>query len=323
MTSGHGNSPSSAIAAEIKLLRKGRGIRARDLDQRCGPYLRELAGSRAGEVAELRRVLAVELTAQAAKLPEDLRTAAMVSLGLSEDTKQLVLFGDRVAWLAEQSSRNDRTILRRIDVAEQLLAEEIAGELQCRVGTLPTANGWYLDEFRTVLRLDTPTPEAHERRRIVATRAGLSQVTAWVDVPRDRDDPPSGLDAQVLCGGRLVRRAVPATNLFEFVIELPAPLDAGEQHEYELILRMPPGEQMRPHYIYTPEYKCNAFDLTVRFDLNHQPAWTRMVSGETVRKFENAVPNGKQLSLNGAGEVHVRFGNPVMYLGYGVQWQFS
>ena len=207
MTSGHGNSPTSDIAAEIKLLRKGRGIRARDLDQRAGPNLRELAGSQAGDIAELRRALAAELSAQAAKLPEDLRAAAMVSLGLSDDTKQLVLFGDRVAWLAERSSRNDRTVLRRIDVAEQLLAEEIAGELQSRVGTLPVADGWYLDEFRTVLRLDAATPEAHERRRIVATRPGLSQVTAWVDVPRDRGDPPSGLDAQVLCGGRLVRQA--------------------------------------------------------------------------------------------------------------------
>jgi len=46
-----------------------------------------------------------------------------------------------------------------------------------------------------------------------------------------------------------------------------------------------------------------------------------VVSGETVRMFDPAHP-GDPVSLNGAGEAHVRFANPVMYLGYGLQWQF-
>ncbi len=304
------------------MLRKGRGIRARDLQQRIGPNLRELAGDPQGDVSDLRRSLANELSSSAARLPDDLSMAVMASLGLLTETRQMEHFGDRVTWLAERVARNDRTILRRIDDAEKLLAEEVSTELRTRRGHVTSsANGWYLDEFRTVLRLDTPTPESHERRRIVSTKPGLSEVMAWLDVPRDHDQPRMNLQAEMLVGGRLVRRADPAGNRHAFFIELPEPLAAGEMHEYELILRVPPGEPMRSHYIFTPEYQCNAFDLTVRFDLARPPAWIRVVSGETVRMFDPGHP-GDPVSLNGAGEAHVRFSNPVMYLGYGLQWQF-
>jgi hypothetical protein len=325
MTSIPDEAPTDLIAAEIRSLRKGRGIMARDLRQRVGRYLRELAGDPQGDVSDLRRSLASELISCAAKLPDDLNQAIMASLGLLDEHRQLENFGDRVTWLAEKVARNERTVLRRIDEAERLLAEEISTELRSRRGrVLSAANGWYLDEFRTVFRLDTPTPEAHERRRIVAIKGGLSEVMAWTDVPRDQDQPRMELQAEVLVGGRLVRRpdrADPAGHRHAFYIELPAPLAAGDTHEYELILRVPPGEPIRSHYIFTPEAQCNAFDLTVRFDLARLPAWIRVVSGETVRMFDPAHP-GDPVELNGAGEAHVQFANPVMYLGYGLQWQF-
>jgi hypothetical protein len=322
MTSSQDDAPTSQIAAEIRLIRKGRGIRARDLQQRVGPHLRELIGESRGDASDLRRNLASELRDCAARLPEDLRMAVLASLALLEDTREMELFGDRVTWLAERVSRNERTVLRRIDDAERLLAEEVNAELADRRGRVVTStNGWYLDEFRTVLRLDTSTPESHERRRIVSTRPGLSEVMAWLDVPRDADQPRMNLEAEVLVGGRLVRKADPAGHRHAFFIELPEPLAAGDSHEYELILRVPPGEPMRSHYIFTPEYQCNAFDLTVRFDLARMPAWVRVVSGETVRMFDHGHP-GHSASLNGAGEAHVRFDKPVMYLGYGLQWQF-
>jgi hypothetical protein len=320
MTSSQDDAPTSQIAAEIRLIRKGRGIRARDL--RVGPHLRELIGASLSDTGDLRRRLAGELSNCAAKLPEDLGLAVLASLAIHDDTRQMEHFGDRVTWLAERVARNERTVLRRIDHAERLLAEEVSTELTARRGrVVSSTNGWYLDEFRTVLRLDTPTPESHERRRIVSTRPGLSEVMAWLDVPRDADQPRMNLEAEILVGGRLVRKADPAGHRHAFFIELPKPLAVGESHEYELILRVPPGEPMRSHYIFTPEYECNAFDLTVRFDLARPPTWIRVVAAETVRMFDHGHP-GDSVSLNGAGEAHVRFDKPVMYLGYGLQWQF-
>jgi hypothetical protein len=316
---------TAVIAAEIRALRKGRGVSAGDLGRRLGPHLEELAGRPAASAVagDLRQALAGELSDCAARLPPDLRTAVLVSLGLTAETRQMAHFGDRVWWLAERCGYTYRTGLRRIDAAEQLLAEQIAGDLRRRRGrTAAAPAGWYLDEFRAVLRLDTATPESHEHRRLVATRAGLSEVVAWLDVPRSPGKPRIGLCAEVAYGGRLVRREEPgsSSSRFQFVIELPVQLQPGDTHDYGLILRVPPGEQMRSHYLFTPECRCDTIDLRVRFHPGHLPVWVRQVEAETVRMFDDAQPGGESLSLDAAGEVHVRFQNPAMYLGYGLQW---
>jgi hypothetical protein len=311
------------IANEIRALRKGRGIQAIGLEHRLGPHLRELvAGSGERGVAVLRHSLIGQINGRAAELPEDLRVTITASLGLSDATRQMPYFADRVSWLAAHLGRDERTAQRRIDEAEQLLAEELTRELLRRRGRAPASPaGWYLDDLRTLLRLDTPVPESHEHRRIVATRAGLTEVMAWLDVPRDHGQPRLELQGEMLYGGRLIRREQPTRNRFQFIVQLPSPMQPGDEHEYGLLLRMPPDQPMRPHYIFTPECQCNRFDLRVRFDTERPPRWLRRVEGETVRTFDEAQPKGDLLQLDEAGELHVEFGNPALYLGYGVQWQ--
>ncbi len=46
----------------------------------------------------------------------------------------------------------------------------------------------------------------------------------------------------------------------------------------------------------------------------------RLVNRETVRMFDATGPDGRMVGLNGVGEAHVRFDNPVMYLGHNLQW---
>lgn len=315
---------TEVLAAEIKSLRKGRGLPARSLDRQLGPLLTEFIGaSDDSDISELRQRLTRELSRCAARLPDDLQDIALTSLGISEQTRHMPFFGDRVDWLAQKSDRTARTVLRRVAVAERLLAEEVAKELAQRQDrTVAAPDGWYLDESAVTLRLDTPTPESHERRRIIATRAGLSEVMAWMDVPRDRDQPRMNLEMEIVYGGRLVRREEPSRSRFHFFIQLPTPLQLGDSHEYEMILRVPHGDQMQPHYVVTPECHYNLFDLRVRFDPQRLPAWVRRIDGETVRMFADAQPGDQQIELNALGEAHVRFRNPTLYLGYGLQWHF-
>jgi len=189
-------------------------------------------------------------------------------------------FGTRVNWLAARLKRDYRTALRRIDEAEQRLAEVIATELRRRRGRTAVApNGWYIEEFRALLRLDTQAMESHEDRRIVSTRENLTEVMAWLDVPRDADQPGAELQAEILYGGRLIRQEQPSRNRFHLMVQLPKPLQPGEEHKYGLILRMPRDMLVRPHYILTPECQCNNFDLTVRFDPARPPAWVRSQAG--------------------------------------------
>lgn len=307
------------IVTEIRSLHKGRGIQVHDLDARLGPHLMELAG---GNPATRRQALAQQLNGCALELTSDLRLAVTASLGLLGQTRQMPYFRERAEWLAGQLGRDYRTALRRIEAAEKLLAEVIAGELQQRRSRAATApNGWYLGELRTLLRLDTPTPEAHEHRRVVSTRAGLQEVKAWLDIPRSPDQPGPDLSAEVLYGGRLIRREQPSGSRFQFFIQLPAPLEVGEEHEYGLVTRMREGAAMRSHYLVVPECRCDAFNLRIRFHPDRQPGWVRRVDGETVRMFDDAQPKGDLAEPDAAGEVHMEFRNLTMYLGYGIQWQ--
>ena len=69
---GRGDSQTEFIAAEIKALRKGRGLAAGDLDTRLGTRLRELAAAASpapGDTAQIRRALAGELITLAERLP--------------------------------------------------------------------------------------------------------------------------------------------------------------------------------------------------------------------------------------------------------------
>lgn len=310
------------ITDELKVLRKGRGVHAPDLDARLGTYLRELSsGPYEADVATRRAVLIAQLNACTGRLAPDLQAAITASLALSEEASRGRNFGDRVTSLAAEFDFEYRTALRRIDTAQVLLAEQITQELRRRRGrTATTPSGWYLERFQVVLRLDTPVPESTEVRRIVATSSGLDEVVAWLDAPAVPGATAPDVEGDVTYGGSLLRREHPSGGRFLFVVKLPKPLQPGDRHEYGLHLRMSDHKQMTPHCIFTPECQCDFYDLRVRFHRDQLPGWIRRVEAETVRMFQDAKPDGDLLVPDAAGEVHAAFSNPALYLGYGIQW---
>lgn len=313
---------SEQVAAEIRALRKGRGLQAGDLDSRLGPLMRELADG--ADAAARREALITQINRCTEQLLDDYRVAIEADLALSAETKQQPYFNQRVSWLAGRIGRDDRTALRHIDRAEQRLAELIAIELRRRrdqTQTQVSPQGWYLAELRTVLRIDTETLESEEDRLIVSTCEDLTEVMAWYYLPRDADELGADVQAQVRYGGRLVKKEQPSRNRFTFMIRLPHPLQPGQQHQYGLMLRMPLHMLRSPHYLVTPEYKFNKFDLRIRFDPSRPPTWIRRVDGETVRTFEVPQPTGDLLVPDMAGEVHQEFHDLALYLGYGIQWK--
>jgi hypothetical protein len=307
------------VAKEIGQLHKGRGLQAGDLDSRLGPLLGELAGT--AEAAARRQALTAEINRYAGQLLDDYRMAVGASLALSAETIDEPLFTRRASWLGERLGRDTRTALRRIREAEWRLAELIAGELRRRRARIPAApEGWYLAELQVVQRLDADIVVSEQDRRIVSTREDLTEVMAWLDLPSDTNQPGADLRAEIRYGGRLLRKEQPSRTGFNLMVQLPKPLQPGEEHRYGLSMRMPRQMLKRPHCLVTPECQCDRFDLTVRFDPARLPDWIRRVDGETVRTFENAQPGADLLVPDAAGEVHEEFRDLALYLGYGVQW---
>jgi hypothetical protein len=182
---------------------------------------------------------------------------------------------------------------------------------------------WYIKSFTALLRMDTSPPEAQEQRAIVATADGLSELATALSLPRHPkdSDPSHHLDVEVLHGGLLQRREQPWETYFRNVIVLPRPLQAGEEHEYAMRLRVPPGQPMAAHYVHVPHRRSDYFELRVRFGLDRLPRAIWMLPGVPTAVIYQLSPARQTLTPDRAGEVHVKFRQLQIGLGYGICWQ--
>lgn len=330
---------SPVIATEIQALRRGRGLRG-DVAGRIGPLLRELAASGRAEesappgaapaagndAAQLRRILGGKLEVLAGRLPEDLRTAILAALALHPATVDMRTYELRREWVARQVERVARTAERRIEEAQELLAQEIAAELarvRSRPAYLAEQESWYIESFSAVFLLDGEVPEAVERRVIVPAVDGLAELALTLDVPLDPGSPRPPLLLQMIKGGELLRVEELARTRTRYLIRLPHPLRAGESHEYEMRIAAQPGGPLRDYYVFRPERRCDAFDLRVRFDRRKLPAWVRRVAAEDVHSynsFEGLPAADETVAVDSTGEVSASFSGLRPHYGYGLQW---
>ncbi|MGH3879642.1 MAG: hypothetical protein ACRDSK_21660 [Actinophytocola sp.] len=307
------------LTEELKRLRKGRGVHAPNIAQRAGPALRRLCGIRSDDgPATVRDRLATTLRSLAERLPDDLRLALLVQLGLHESADRPQL-GERLDWLAGKLARDSRTARRRADLACEQLAEA--------AGALPAlapepGEGWYVRRFTALVRLDGPAPEVTETRTIVATRDGVDELDTEFSLPRHPADerPTHDLGVAMLYGGKVVRRQRRSESHFEFSVELPATLAAGEEHEYALRLKIPDGQPVRQHYVFIPHRRCDLFEMRLRFDPKHVPRRLWRVTESPVRVMDDGESSGELLRPDAAGEIHEVFPGPRQGLAYGVQW---
>ena len=324
------------IAAEIQALRKGRGLRG-DVAGRIGPLLLELAAGAppvagaatpapGGGAAAVRGTLAARLGKLAEALPGDLRLAILAALALHAATSDMRTYEQRKEWLARQVDRGARTAERRIDEAQDLLAQEVAVQLALQRGgrlAVDEAGQWYIERFSAVFLLDGEAPEAIERRVIRSGVDGLTELAVALDVPVDARQPRLPLKLEMISGGELDLVQELARTRTQYVIRLPRPLRAGEAHVYEMKIQVLPSGPMRDYYVFRPERRCDAFDLRVRFDRRRVPAWVRRVEGEDVHAYNtyDGAPGADELvAVDYTGEAGASFSGLRQHFGSGLQW---
>ncbi len=319
------NSATQSILVNLKRLRKGRGIFNDRIAELAGPELRKLCGAVQYEPeAIFRRKLRHRTEELAARLPAEMRILALTALGIHEEATG-ALFEERIAWLTMRLGCSTRTARRRIDAALQRLAEEAAADLDGPA--LPVTgqdDGWYIESFDTVLRLDRGAPVAVETRRIVCTRDGLTEVVAATSLPRRNTIgrvTPRALDVDVQYGGALRLREHPSDSHFRHVVLLPRPLRAGDRHEYCLTVRVPGPTLFAPHYICVPLRRCDSFVVRVRFNAARIPRQVWRVVGAPPRVIDDRTVSEEMLLPDRFGEVYTEFHTLRQGLGYGVQWE--
>lgn len=310
------------ITRELKHLRKGRGVPADQLHLRVGPNLQALCDIQTDDgFGTWREKLASHLTEAAKRLPEDVQLAVLVGLGLHPEANQRFL-EDRLVWLSERLGCATRTATRRLDEALTLLAEELVKSAGPRTAA-ETGEGWYVESFKALLRMDIDPPEAIEERVLVTTVDGLVELDLATSLPRHPDDvgDKHQLDAELLYGGKIQLTEQPFESLFRYVLALPEPRQAGQRHTYALKLRPPPGQLMAPHYVHVPLRRSDAFDLRIRFDLANLPRRIWRLDEVPTAVIYDRKPGPDLLTPDRFGEIYTEFRNLRQGHGYGVCWQ--
>ncbi|MFE2755729.1 hypothetical protein ACFXGA_27385 [Actinosynnema sp. NPDC059335] len=307
----------AGLVAELKALRKGRGIESADLDARVGPALGRLVGVADDDgPAQVRRRLRDWLTAHARALPEDLKEAAHLAFGLGHDAR---LHRERVRSLALRIDRDDRTARRRIDDALLRIAQRaLDPDLRRPEPDLP----WRTAELSAAVVLDLPVPEVVERRRIVAERDGLDEIglSVTVEPPDPGRGPLDDVGLDVLYGGVLTSRARQSTNRIGFALRPPEPLRRDEEHEYAIRIRLSPERGIAPYYVCTPRYPCAVFRLHVRFGPGRAPGVIWRLRDTLPIELGDPESSRSRVAADACGEVHLTFTDLKPNLSYGITW---
>ncbi|MEV6909283.1 hypothetical protein [Amycolatopsis sp. NPDC051071] len=319
------NISAAELVAELKLLRRGRGVPAPQLAERAGPALRAVCRiDEDDENAEIRRKTTECLAQWAASLPDDLRIAVLAAFALHELARN-PFYQDRVGWLAKQLERDDRTARRRIDEGIERLAEAaIASTSESGAGEPAyPSRSWHTEELRVALALDQPVPEGFEFRRIVADADDIAELDLALTVTnsayRGESIGDDGLRVDIFHGGLLTERVMESSDRVGLALRLPTPLNRRGRHEIALRFR---ADFTQPHFVCVPRHPVDLFDLHIRFPW---PMPEEVVQMERVFQDDASddTTQGLSLSPDASGEIHVQFRRLEPGFAYGVRWKHS
>lgn len=314
------------LVAELKTLRKGRGIHAPHIRDRIGPAIRAICAiTEYDDAASVRQKVAARLRDLSARLSPDLRIAVTAAFALDE-TLHMPFYKDRLRWAERELERNTRTVRRRIDDAIVQLAELAVHRFAPdRPAPRPAPHSrWYNAEIRQALVLDHPVPEVLEQRRIVAGEDGLTELDLALTVPApDASTPgtPTDVAIDVFYGGRLLARRMESSDRIGYGLLLPHPLRLGEEHEFALRVR--PGRELAPHFVCLPRHRCDRCEVRVRFAEDRRPARLERLSGVFQRDIADPHCTAEPARLDQCGEVWEQFSDLTPGLAYGLRWTFD
>lgn len=319
------------LVAELKGLRRGRGVAEPGLASRLGPLVRGLFHVRADEDGEaVLAKVAGGLEGSVNDLPAHQRLAVTAAFGLGSERGGT--YRERVARLAVRESVSERTVRRRVDSGTGALAEL----LRTRHVDEPRLR-WRTERLELVVVLDHTGLEVLEFRTAIAVADGLTGLELLDDVLVASRGALLAAPPQVLHGGELLVAPVSPLIRSDFVLHLPRTLNRGAPHDFAV--RSRPATASARNLVCVPRHRGVLLDLKVLFPRGMRPRHVvRLadVAPDDVVTTEvlglPAAPAGPGsagvLDLPGAslvevdpvGGVHLRFGDPAPGMASGLCW---
>ncbi|MEU4806213.1 hypothetical protein [Actinosynnema sp. NPDC023587] len=300
------------LVAELKLLRRGRGVLAPELKRGLGHSVRVLCGIGVeDDDATARAKLSATLSDLAAGLPEDLRICFTAAFALTDEVR-LPFYLQRLEWAGARLDREVRTVRRRVDESLLSAAQLVAARRAGRPALL-----WYTSDLRTTVSV--AGAEVFETRRVVACDDGVEELDlGWSLTPsRSGTTDVEGVQVEVIHGGVLVRRSREASARIATTVRFAEPLSAGQ--EQEIGLRIVPGGPPCRHYVCTPHGRCDRFSLRVVFAV--PPQQVLVLDGVPAFEVEDDLVPRRALPVGRSREFAVTFTDLVAHLSYGLRWR--
>jgi hypothetical protein len=166
--------------------------------------------------------------------------------------------------------------------------------------------------------MDVDPPQLVEERVIVASADNLSEIEIRLSAPASRQTTDTPITAAILYGGEITRTEHITPTHRKFTVRLPAPLRAGEKHEYGVRFTAFPRALMPPFYVMTPLRPCERFTVRVQFGA-HAPRRIWRIDGIPPRAIDDFEP-ATLLTADRLGEVSLEFSQLHQGLSYGIRW---
>lgn len=307
---------------ELADLRRGWGLNSPALAGRVGPGLARLADlpPRAPD-AEVCRKLGILFDRLLQGAPAQAARVVAVALGTAPGAE--LDQGRRTDMLAGELYCSDRNARRKVVAAFTLLARAGAEELEALARGRPGQKyDWYVKRFEALLRLDLDGPELTEQRLIVSRWDDVRRIFTRLTVLKHGQTAltPQDLRIETCFGVRVARIEQENEEHFNIALNLPGPLSRGQEFEYRLSFRLPPGWPMAPRLSFVPLMDCDSFRLRVRFDQDRLPGAVWRLDGLAPRAQDHRADPGPRMAPDLHGETLAHFDRPMVGHAYGVAW---
>ena len=310
---------NETLRAELRVLRRGRGVRRPKPDRWIGPELRELVESAQGPATgeDLRTNLIAQLRKATTVLTKDQVILYQAALGAT-DLEGLLT--DRLARMEKHFGRDYRTLQRWLSDCDELVAARLLHDEQMRQAEDQVMRrGWTLIQFSSHLLLNLPRPEYRATRTIQVTSSELTVVSDVFSMP----EPGPGQLLEVEAGRGCTLREVEqlSSSMWRAHLELPRPLHKGETWELSNTVRVSSPRQVPPYVVLAPARPCAAF--RVRVDVGDSGATDfAKLDGVPLPMVQDPLLSGTPLELRD-GTVTYTQTDLQTGLAYGLRWRWA
>lgn len=308
------------LVTELYLLQRRRGLQSPDWTSQVGPVLtRALSLEQHADGGPRRDALIAGLLGHAEALPPDLRIAFVSACAIPP--KAHPFLGERLQRAGEAMPVHvsARTVRRRLEAANQRMAESLADDLSRRDNAPST--DWVLTSLHATTDLTDPRPVFRSVHSLRVVAPSLCEVTERISFPGAGADADPEFEVGGDCALTRVERPFQVT--WALTMRLARRFTCGELVSYSLSVRAPSRRLVHPMSVMLPERECRQFSTEVDFGSPSVASRVWRLDGAPAPVAELDDASGELLDPHATRVLRASYDSMVRGRVYGLRWEWA